>query len=179
MSDVDAGARPDPPDDAAAGDAVAPAGESAPEGAGSEGAGPAAPAAAAVESASVDVDRDAGSSALPGEHRGGFKRALTEPVPTAETVQPEPDVRWAPTPAPMPRSGPWALGLAIVGLAVSFVVGWGVVIGLVAIVLAIIALRRPWESRGVAIWALCLAVLSLIYSAGWLWWAWTRIPIVG
>lgn len=148
---------------------------------------PAAPAA--------DVPGEA--PPLPGEHRGGFHRPLTGPVELTTAVHPpapgsDPDagdavpvevpvtadVRWAPEPAaPLPRSAPWALTFAILGLAVSLVVGWGFLIGLLAVGLAIVALRRPWESRGLAVWALCLAILSLVYSAGWLWWASTQGPL--
>lgn len=125
-----------------------------------------------VEAASDDVAPGA-TVTLPGEHRGGFQRALTEPVPVTEPVHTE--VRWAPPPPPpLPRSGPWALTFAIMALIVSLLVGWGFPIGLVGAVLAVVALRRPWESRSVAVWALCLSLLSLLYSAGWLWWAWSQ-----
>lgn len=130
------------------------------------------------------------SAALPGAHRGGFQRELTEPVPIATSVSPaeegaswastpQPDVRWAPTPEVLPRAAPWALTFAVLGLIVSFLVGWGFLIGLVGAVLAIVALRRPWEARGIAVWALCLSALSLAYSAGWLWWASTQGPLLG
>jgi hypothetical protein len=66
------------------------------------------------------------------------------------------------------RLASWALGIALVALAVSFFVGWGFPLGLAAIVVAVIALRRPWERRSVAVWALVLGVLSVVYSAGWL-----------
>ncbi|WP_052226237.1 hypothetical protein [Microbacterium mangrovi] len=82
--------------------------------------------------------------------------------PGAEPVEVHPPV------AERARLASWALGIAIVGLGVSFFVGWGFPLGLAAIVVAIVALRRPWESRFVAIWALALGVLSVIYSAGWL-----------
>ncbi|WP_036322097.1 hypothetical protein, partial [Microbacterium sp. B24] len=111
------------------------------------------------------------------------------PVPVGAPVEPdaattgswtpEPDVRWAPTPPVLPRSASWALALAVVALIVSLVVGWGVLIGILAAVLAVVALRRPWESRAVAVWALCLSLLSLAYSAGWLWWASTQGPLFG
>lgn len=120
---------------------------------------------------------DVGGShtSLPGEHRGGYQRALTEPVDLGHTVPSspaEPEIRWAPAPpAHLPRIASWALTFAILGLVVSLFVGWGFLIGIVGIALAIVALRRPWDSRGVAIWALCLSLLSLAYSAGWLWWA--------
>jgi len=152
---------------------------------------------ARVEAPSADV-APADSAALPGVHRGGFQRELTEPVPVAVPLvpsagsplasppgvaatgwAPEPDVRWAPEPEVLPRSAPWALTLAVLGLIVSLLVGWGFLIGLAGAVLAIVALRRPWESRAVAVWALCLSVLSLAYSAGWLWWASTQGPLFG
>lgn len=66
------------------------------------------------------------------------------------------------------RLASWALGIALIGLVGSFFVGWGFPVGLAAIVVAVIALRRPWESRSVAVWALVLGVLSVVYSAGWL-----------
>ena len=131
------------------------------------------------------------SSTLPGAHRGGFQREFTEPVPITATVRTEPeldaapdmgaaaDIRWAPASGPMPRSAGWALFFGIAGLAVSLLVGWGFLIGLLGIGLTIAALRRPWESRALAVWALCLSVVSLVYSAGWLWWASTQGPLFG
>lgn len=132
-----------------------------------------------IEPTSEDVV-DAATAVLPGEHRGGFHRELTEPVPITATVRT--DDRWqadAAPAAPLPRSAWWALTFGILGLIVSFVVGWGFLIGLVGVGLAIAALRRPWESRSVAVWALCLSALSLVYSVGWLWWASTQGPLFG
>jgi len=142
-----------------------------------------------IEAPSADV-APAATSALPGAHRGGFQREFTEPVPVATPTSseagapeqgwtPQPDVRWAPAPEVLPRSAPWALTFAVLGLIVSLLVGWGFIIGLVGAVLAIVALRRAWESRALAVWALCLSLLSLIYSAGWLWWASTQGPLLG
>lgn len=123
----------------------------------------------------------AATAALPGEHRGGFHREFTEPVPITATTRTEPE--WtsesASPPAPLPRSAPWALTFGILGLIVSFLVGWGFLIGLVGVGLSVAALRRPWESRPLAVWALCLSVVSVIYSAGWLWWASTQGPLFG
>lgn len=121
------------------------------------------------------------SSVLPGEHRGGFQRELTGPLPVTEPVRTE----WAPT-APaaaetqaLPRSAWWAFAFAVAGLGVSFFVGWGFLFGLFGAGFSIAALRRPWESRPAAVWALCLSLLSLIFSAGWLWWASTQGPLFG
>jgi len=123
-----------------------------------------------VEKPSDDVAAVGEASSMPGEHRGGFQRALTAPVPITESVHVP--VEWAPAPPrPLPRIAPWALGLAIVGLCLSLIVGWAFPLGIAAFVMAIVALRRPWESRSVAVWALMLGLLSLVYSAGWLWWA--------
>ncbi len=121
----------------------------------------------------ADVSSD---SVLPGAHRGGFSRLPTGPVGiTMESAPAEPgtetlDVRWAmPEPAAPQRgiSG-WALAFSILGLAVSLFVGWGFPLGVAGIVAGILALRRPVESRAVAVWAIALGALSILYSAGWL-----------
>lgn len=142
---------------------------------------PGAAVAPVVAAVSHDVAA-ADSASLPGEHRGGFRRELTEPVPITATVAPEPEWTSAPVATSaetLPRSGAWALVFGILGLGVSFLVGWGFLIGLVGAGLAIAALRRPWESRQLAVWALCLSLLSVVYSAGWLWWASTQGPLFG
>ncbi|MDN8548988.1 hypothetical protein PUW81_007700 [Microbacterium sp. NM3R9] len=90
-----------------------------------------------------------------------------------------PRVEWAPEPQVLPRSGGWALALAIVGLGLSLLVGWAFPLGIAAVVLAILALRRPWESRAVGVWALCLGALSLVYSAGWLVWGAMQAGLIG
>lgn len=95
-----------------------------------------------------------------------------DPSTQAEWLVPQPD-------APRRGVAAWALAAGIIGLLVSFVVGWGFPIGLVGAVTAIIALRRPLESRGVAIWALVLSLLSVIYSAGWLWYAASTTDLLG
>jgi hypothetical protein len=73
----------------------------------------------------------------------------------------------------------WALVFAIAALLVSTLVGWGFPIGFVAIITAIVALRRPLESRAVAVWALVLGVVSVLYSAGWLLYAATQMNVLG
>lgn len=83
--------------------------------------------------------------------------------------EPVPEFAWAP---PTPRRavplGGWALAVAIVGLVVSLVVGWGFPVGIIAIITAIAALRRPGDRRGAAGWALALGILSLVYSGIWI-----------
>jgi hypothetical protein len=128
-----------------------------------------------------------GDSVLPGGHRGGFQRLPTAPIEVApvasldrEGEPAEPMVLWAmPEPAAPHRGlAAWALGFSIAGLVVALFVGWGFPLGIVGIVAAILALRRPLESRAVAWWALALGVLSLIYSAGWLLFAASRAGIL-
>lgn len=138
-----------------------------------------------IEAPSPDVTLAAEASALPGAHRGGYSRLPTAPVAVTSESAPaepgtEPVAQWMFTPPARSRGfSAWALGFAIVGLVVSFFVGWGLALGIVAIVTAIMALRRPLESRGVAIWALVLGIVSLAYSALWLWWAASRANLFG
>lgn len=122
---------------------------------------------------------------VPGALRAGFDRLPTAPVPAQSQSGPREDgsgepglPAWMPQPeAPRTRRGyaGWALGVAIVGLAVSLFAGWGLPLGLVAVVVAILALRRPWESRAIAVWALVLGGVSVLYSVGWLLWAASRL----
>lgn len=79
---------------------------------------------------------------------------------------------WVPEEPARPASlAPWALGLAIVALVASVFVGWLLVLGLVAMIVATLSLRRRHDSRRVAVWALVLAGVAVLYSAGWLLWA--------
>ena len=117
-------------------------------------------------------------------HRGGFERWPTAPVgitPIPSAPDLDAPVQWAAVEPTAPPRGmaAWALGFSIAALVVSLFVGWGFPIGLVAIVTAIIALRRPLESRAVAVWALVLATVSVLYSAGWLLFAASRTDLLG
>jgi hypothetical protein len=138
---------------------------------------------AAVEPPSPDVAPVEAESGLPGAHRGGFERWPTAPIgvtPTATAPDLDAPVMWAPADPTPPSRGiaAWALGFGIAALIVSMFVGWGFPIGLVAIVTAIVALRRPLESRMAAVWALVLGAVSLVYSAGWLLFAATRTDLL-
>ena len=84
-----------------------------------------------------------------------------------------------PAEAPPRGLAGWALASSVVGLIVSLFVGWGFPIGLVGVVTAILALRRPLESRAVAVWALVVGVVSILYSAGWLLFAAAQASIIG
>jgi hypothetical protein len=60
---------------------------------------------------------------------------------------------------------------AIVALGASFFVGWAVPVAVVAVIAAVMSLRRPVESRSMARWALVLGLCATVYSLGWLVWA--------
>lgn len=139
---------------------------------------------AAVEPPSADVAPVGAESALPGRHRGGFERWPTAPIgftPIATAPDLDAPVEWEQIEPAAPSRGmsAWAIGFAIAALVIAMFVGWGFPIGIAAIVTAIIALRRPLESRAIAVWALVLGVVSLLYSAGWLIWAAGRGDILG
>lgn len=83
-----------------------------------------------------------------------------------------------PTP-PAPRAlAPWALMLAILGLVASLFTGWLLPLGVAAIVVSTLSLRRPHESRRVAVWATALAGVSLVFSVGWLVWGFSQLAVV-
>lgn len=152
---------------------------------------PPVPPTPVVEGPSPEIALAQDASPLPGAHRGGFHRLPTAPVPlTVQSAPAEPGTEDEPPPvlwtgAEAEASGlhrglaGWALAFAIVGLAVSLFVGWGFPIGIVAVVSAILALRRPLESRAVAVWAIAIGVVSIIYSAGWLLYAGWRAGLLG
>ncbi len=128
--------------------------------------------------ASPELEVDPGSAVLPGEHQGGFQRLPTAPLDVPATDagpddEPEPlaGAEWT-APAEVHHGGMsgWALGLAVVALGASFFVGWTFPLGIAGAIVAIVALRRPWDSRVVAGWALALSILSVAYSAGWILW---------
>lgn len=144
-------------------------------------------AAPSIEPPSDDVVRPVGDSVLPGAHRGGFHREMTQPLPIAPpmAVHPDaseataPDVHWIHPPPALPRSAGWALLLGVLALVLSCFVGWGFPVGGIGVVLAVLAVRRPWESDEKAWWAFGLNAASLVFSAGWLWWAAAQGPLFG
>ncbi|UYO96333.1 hypothetical protein OED01_12070 [Microbacterium sp. M28] len=132
-----------------------------------------------LEGASPDVERPAGSARLPGARREGYTKLPTGPVGIEPVVVSGPDAdavgSWEPsTTDPIEdntRLAPWALLAAVVALIASFFVGWGIPVAIVAVIAAIMSLRRPLESRPIAIWALVLGIIATLYSGGWLVWA--------
>lgn len=83
-----------------------------------------------------------------------------------------------PVPPAPPSFAPWALALAILALLGSLFTGWLLPLGVTAGVLSALSLRRPHDSRHAAVWALCLAVLSLVFSVGWLVWGFSQLAVV-
>ncbi|WP_396643153.1 hypothetical protein [Microbacterium sp.] len=145
---------------------------------------PVDPTAPVDPSAPVDPTVPA-EAAVSAEAAGTAPRAAapatateTEPETETETetepeTEPDPDpereLAWAPpTPRRPPALAGWALAVAIIGLIVSFVVGWGFPVGIIAIITAIAALRRSGGRRQAAAWALALGILSILYSALWI-----------
>lgn len=105
-----------------------------------------------------------------------------ERLPTAQLERAafgEHVIPWSPPePVAPPSVAPWALTVAIVALIASLFAGVLLPLGVIAIVMSIISLRRAHDSRRVAIWALALGVLSVVFSAGWLLWALPQLSTV-
>lgn len=141
------------------------------------------------EEPSPEVERPAGAARMPGAPREGYTKMPTGPVGVEPVVTSGPDdtagmpaVQWAPRDEGVddgPRLAPWALVAAIVALCASFFVGWGIPLAIVAVVAAIMSLRRPVENRAVARWALVLGLAATIYSLGWLIWAAQQVETLG
>lgn len=83
-----------------------------------------------------------------------------------------------PTPPPPPPLAPWGLALSILALLAALFTGWLLPLGVVAVVVSVLSLRRPLDSRRVAGWALALSVLSLAFSVGWLVWGFSQLAVV-
>lgn len=135
-----------------------------------------------IEDPTPEVERPQGSASVPGA-RNGYGELPAEPV-DVQPVTSGPDLdaeafaaatEWEPSTDSIPvddaRLAPWALFAAIVALSTSMFVGWGIPVAIVAVISAIMSLRRPLENRGVAIWALVLGLAATLFSAGWLIWA--------
>jgi hypothetical protein len=140
-----------------------------------------------IDGPTPEVARPEGEAALPGA-RKGYDRLPTGPVPLEPLVpdaEEVADTGWRPTVDPDPepvddaRLAPWALVAAIVALATSMFVGWGIPVAIVAVISAIMSLRRPIENRAVAMWALVLGLCATLFSTGWLIWATMQFEKLG
>lgn len=148
---------------------------------------------ARIDEPSAEVERPTGAARLPGARRDGYTRLPTGPVGIEPVIVTGPmldevrrDTDWQPTTdtgtvaaVDDTRLAPWALMAAIVALASSFFVGWGLPIAVIAVVASIMSLRRPVESRAIARWALVLGLCATVYSLGWLVWAGMQFERLG
>ncbi len=141
-----------------------------------------------LDAPSPEVERPAGATRLPGARRDGYTKLPTGPVGIEPVLisGPDPDAvgTWEPSDVEVveedpTRLAPWALLAAVVALVASFFVGWGIPVAIVAIIAAIMSLRRPLESRSIAVWALVLGIIAALYSAGWLVWAAVQLEMIG
>ena len=143
-----------------------------------------------LERPSAEVERPAGATRMPGAPRDGYTKLPTGPVGVEPVVASGPAdtagmpaVQWAPNDEAVAEDNthlaPWALLAAIVALCASWFVGWGIPLAIVAVVAAIMSLRRPVESRAIALWALILGITATIYSLGWLIWAGMQFENLG
>lgn len=133
-----------------------------------------------IEGPTPEVERPEGDAAMPGANRS-YRQLPTAPVDVAPIATgPDADTAgvgggWEPSVMPEPedktRLAPWALVAAIVALATSMFVGWGIPVAIIAVVAAIMSLRRPVESRMIAGWALVLGIAATVFSLAWLLWA--------
>ncbi|WP_435743121.1 hypothetical protein [Microbacterium sp. PMB16] len=144
---------------------------------------------ARIEGPSGEVERPVGATRIPGARRDGYTKLPTGPVGVEPVVVSGPDIdavdetEWEPTTGAAAvddtRLAPWALLAAIVALGASFFVGWGIPVAIVAVIAAIMSLRRPVESRAIARWALVLGLCATVYSLGWLVWAGMQFERLG
>jgi hypothetical protein len=144
---------------------------------------------ARIEQPSEEVEHPARPARLPGAPRDGYTKLPTGPVGIEPVVVSGPDIdapeepEWEPSTGTIDvdetRLAPWALLAAIVALGASFFVGWGIPVAVVAVIAAIMSLRRPVESRAIARWALVLGLCATVYSLGWLVWAGMQFEKLG
>lgn len=130
-----------------------------------------------MEGQTPEVRRPEGST-LPGAPKGyGISPTAPVPFPLTNSDPQTVAADWEPSTAPVAtpvddaRLAPWALLAAVVALVTSMFVGWGIPVAIVAVIAAIMSLRRPMESRAMALWALVLGLCATLFSAGWLIWA--------
>lgn len=142
-----------------------------------------------IERPSEEVEHPAGTARIPGARRDGYTKLPTGPVGVEPVVASGPDLdaadehEWEPrteaTAVDDTKLAPWALLAAIVALGASFFVGWGIPVAIVAVIAAVMSLRRPVESRAMGRWALVLGLCAIVYSLGWLVWAGMQFERLG
>lgn len=142
-----------------------------------------------VEGVSPEMERPAGDAPIPGASQG-YEHWPTGPIEISPMVTgPDADAAafahddWEPQVDPDvvddARLAPWALFAAIVALAASMFIGWGIPVAIVAVIAAVMCLRRPIENRGMALWALVLGIAATVFSSVWLIWAAMQLERLG
>lgn len=58
-------------------------------------------------------------------------------------------------------------------------VGWAIPVAVIAVIAAVMSLRRPVENREMALWALVLGIAATVFSAVWLIWAAMQLERLG
>ncbi len=142
-----------------------------------------------VDAVSPEMERPATDAPVPGASKD-YAHLPTGPLNVEPVISgPDADAQafvhddWEPEPEPDPiddaRLAPWALFAAIVALAGSMFVGWGIPVAIVAMIAAVMCLRRPIENREMALWALVLSIAATVFSAAWLIWAAMQLERLG
>lgn len=142
-----------------------------------------------VDGVSPEMERPASAAPVPGSSKDyahlptgplNVEPVISGPDADAEAFTPD---EWEPAPEPEPideaRLAPWALFAAIVALAGSMFVGWGIPVAIVAMIAAVMCLRRPVENREMAMWALVLSIAATVFSAVWMIWAAMQLERLG
>lgn len=142
-----------------------------------------------LDRVSDEMERPAGAAPVPGAKKG-YDHLPTGPL-NVEPVVSGPDAdaaafqyaEWEPHSEPKQvddaRLAPWALFAAIVALAASMFVGWAIPVAVIAVIAAVMSLRRPVENREMALWALVLGIAATVFSAVWLIWAAMQLERLG
>ena len=142
-----------------------------------------------LDRVSPEMETPAAGASVPGADRDyahlptgplNVEPVISGPDADAQAFVPE---QWEPEPEPDliddARLAPWALFAAIVALAGSMFVGWGIPVAIVAVIAAVMCLRRPMENREMALWALVLGIAATVFSAVWLIWAAMQLERLG
>lgn len=87
-----------------------------------------------------------------------------DPNATASYVEPEVQ--------PVPIAG-FTFVASFLAMVLACFVAWALPLALIVLLMALIAVRRPYENRVFAWWALVMALIATTYSTVWLIWVLT------
>lgn len=89
------------------------------------------------------------------------RELVDDPAPSAVYVDSDPPA--------VPIAG-FTFIASFLAMVISCFVAWALPLALIVLVMAVIAVRRPFENRSFAWWALVMSALAVIYSTVWLVW---------